>query len=287
MALDATHRRFPVQSENDVHQYGTDYVELKGDGDLKVAFQGATTTRLASNSAHSGSYAWWGNREDDSDARLTRSFDLSAVDEATLNFWTWYDIEDNWDYGYVMASTDGGTTWTPLQTSAMTDTNPNGNSFGWALTGCSGDPESTEAGDTCNAKWIEQSADLTPYAGQEDVLIRFQYITDDAVNYPGFFVDDISIPEIDYSYDAEADNGDWQSEGWLRTDNILKQRWMVQLIEMVNGQDPVITRLPVDENGVGEWSIGDLSRNKEAILAISALAPVTTETAPYEYTISQ
>ena len=115
----------------------------------------------------------------------------------------------------------------------------------------------------------------------------FQYITDDVVNYPGFFVDDITIPEIGYSYDAEADNGDWQSEGWLRTDNILKQRWMVQLIEMVNGQDPVITRLPVDENGVGEWSIGDLSRNKEAILAISALAPVTTETAPYEYTISQ
>ncbi len=287
MALDASHRRFPVQSENDVHQYGTDYVELKGDGDLKVAFQGATTTRLASNSAHSGSYAWWGNREDDSDARLTRSFDLSGVDEATLNFWTWYDIEDNWDYGYVMASTDGGTTWTPLQTSSMTDTNPNGNSFGWALTGCSGDPESTEAGDECNAKWIEQSADLTPYAGQEEVLIRFQYITDDAVNYPGFFVDDISIPEIDYSYDAEADNGEWQSEGWLRTDNILKQRWMVQLIELVNGQDPVITRLPVDENGAGEWSIGDLSRNKEAILAISALAPVTTETAPYEYTISQ
>jgi immune inhibitor A len=287
MALDATYRRFPVQSENDVHQYGTDYVELKGDGDLKVAFRGATTTRLASNSAHSGSYAWWGNREDDSDARLTRSFDLSGVDKATLDFWTWYDIEDNWDYGYVMASTDGGTTWTPLQTSSMTDANPNGNSFGWALTGCSGDPESTEAGDECNAKWIEQSADLTPYAGEKDVLIRFQYITDDAVNYPGFFVDDISIPEIDYSYDAEADNGDWQSEGWLRTDNILQQRWMVQLIEIVNGQDPVITRLPVDENGAGEWTIGDLSRNKEAILAISALAPVTTETAPYEYTISQ
>ena len=75
---------------------------------MEVAFQGATTTRLASNSAHSGSYAWWGNREDDFDARLTRSFDLSGVDEATLHSGTWYDIEDNWDYGYVMASTDGG-----------------------------------------------------------------------------------------------------------------------------------------------------------------------------------
>ena len=183
MASDLSLRRFPAQIESDVSQYATDYVELRGTGNLAIDFSGATTTRLASNEPYSGQYAWWANREDDSDARLTRSFDLSAVDEATLNFWTWYDIEDNWDYGYVMASTDGGKTWTPLQTSAMTDTNPNGNSFGWALTGCSGDPESTEAGDECNAKWIEQSADLTPYAGQKEVLIRFQYITDDAVNY--------------------------------------------------------------------------------------------------------
>jgi hypothetical protein len=287
MAVDARHRRFPVQRESDVHQYGTDYVELNSDGDLTMTFRGATTTRLASNEAHSGQYAWWGNREDDSDARLTRSFDLSGVDEATLTFWTWYDIEDDWDYGYVMASGDGGATWTPLQTSAMTDSNPNGNSFGWALTGCSGDPESDEAGEACNARWIEQTADLSVFAGQKDVLVRFEYITDDAVNYPGFFVDDVAIPEIGYLDDAETDAGGWQSEGWLRTDNILKQRWLVQLIELQEGEDPMITRLPVDDNGQGEWTISGLSRDKDAILAISAIAPVTTETAPYEYTIGE
>jgi hypothetical protein len=283
MAIDAAHRRYPIQREAVVSQHATDYIELSGRGDLEINFQGETITRLADNAANSGSFAWWANRVDDSDARLTRAFDLTAVDQATLEFWTWYDIEDDWDYGYVMASTDGGQTWTPLETENTADTNPNGNSFGLALTGCSGDPTSTEAGDACNAQWIKQTADLTPFAGNE-ILIRFEYITDDAVNYPGFFVDDISIPEIGYSYDAEAGDDGWVSEGWIRTDNLLRQRWLVQLIELGDG-DPVITRLPVDENGRGVWQVVGLDRTKQAILAISALAPVTTEAAPYQYSI--
>ncbi len=284
MTIDATHRRFPVQREATVSQYATDYVELRSRGNIEISFQGETIARLADHAAHSGAFSWWANRVDDSDTRLTRAFDLTGVDQATLNFWTWYDIEDDWDYAYVMASTDGGQTWTPLETEDTVDTNPNGNSFGWALTGCSGDPTSTQAGDPCNARWIEQTADLTPFTGQE-VLIRFQYITDDAVNYPGFFVDDISIPQIGYSYDAEEGDDGWVSEGWIRTDNLLRQRWLVQLIEMPRGAAPMVNRLPVDENGRGTWTINNLSSDTRVILAISALAPVTTEAAPYQYAI--
>ncbi|MCS6844272.1 MAG: immune inhibitor A [Caldilineales bacterium] len=283
MALDARHRRYPVQRETTVSQYATDYIELRGPGSLQITFQGDTVNRLAKHEAHSGRYAWWGNRVDDSDARLTRAFDLSGVDKATLEFWTWYHIEYDWDYGYAMVSADGGRTWTPLRTEDTVDTNPNGNSFGWAFTGCSGDPSATEAGDVCNARWIRQTADLTPFVGKE-VLIRFEYITDDAVNYPGFFVDDISIPEIGYRYDAETDDGGWVSEGWLRTDNLLRQRWLVQLIQFGDG-DPVVGRLPVDENGRGEWTVNNLGRNDRVVLAISALAPVTTEPASYQYTV--
>jgi len=287
MASDLSLRRFPAQIESDVSQYATDYVELRGTGNLAIDFSGATTTRLASNEPYSGQYAWWANREDDSDARLTRAFDLSGVDTATLSFYTWYDIEDDWDYGYVMASADGGETWTPLPTENTVDTNPNGNSFGWALTGCSGDPTSTEPGDPCNAQWIEQTADLTAFTGNQEVLLRFQYITDDAVNYPGFFVDDVSIPEIDYFDDMESGAEGWVSEGWILSDNILRQGWLLQLIELQDGQDPIITRIPVDENGVAQWTVENLGRRKNAILAISGLAPVTTEKALYEYTITQ
>ncbi len=287
MERDLTLRRFPAQIESDVSQYATDYVELRGSGDLAIDFRGAATTRLASHDTHSGVFAWWANREDDSDARLTRSFDLSGVDSATLDFWTWYDIEYDWDYGYVMASTDGGETWTILQTEDMVDSNPNGNSFGWALTGCSGEPDVDEAGEQCNAGWIQQTADLTPFAGNSDVLIRFEYITDDAVTYPGMFIDDVSIPEIGYFDDMESGAEGWVSEGWILTDNVLRQGWLLQLIELEDGQDPVITRIPVDENGVARWTVQGLGRRKDAILAISGLAPVTTEKALYEYTITQ
>jgi hypothetical protein len=287
MERDLTLRRFPAQIESDVSQYATDYVELRGSGDLVVDFRGATTTRLASHDTHSGIYAWWANREDDSDARLTRSFDLSGVDSATLNFWTWYDIEYDWDYGYAMASTDGGETWTILRSEDMVDSNPNGNSFGWALTGCSGEPDVDEAGEECNASWIQQTVDLTPFTGNSEVLIRFEYITDDAVTYPGMFIDDVSIPEIDYFDDMESGAEGWISEGWILTDNVLRQRWLVQLIELEDGQDPIITRIPVDENGVAQVTIQELGRRRDAILAISGLAPVTTEKAPYEFTITQ
>jgi hypothetical protein len=79
----------------------------------------------------------------------------------------------------------------------------------------------------------------------------------------------------------------WFSEGWLLTDNILRQGWLLQLIELEDGRDPVITRVPVDENGLAQWTAENLGRRKHAILAISGLAPVTTEKALYEYTITQ
>src|SRR5690606_15933315 len=34
---------------------------------------------------------------------------------AYLEFWTQWDIEDNWDYGQVLLSTNGGSQWIPLE----------------------------------------------------------------------------------------------------------------------------------------------------------------------------
>ena len=44
--------------------------------------------------------------------------------------------------------------------------------------------------------WAAQLCDVLSYLHRQYPPVVF---TDDAVNYPGFFVDDISIPEIDYS----------------------------------------------------------------------------------------
>ena len=215
--------------------------------------------------------AWWSNRSDDSNTTLTRAFDLSGVSEATLEFWAWYDIEEDWDYAYVEVSTDGGETWEILTTPSGTDTNPNGNSFGWAYTGKSGG-------------WIQEQVDLSAYAGQE-ILLRFEYITDDAVNRPGFVLDDVAIPEIGYFSDFEEGGDGWEPAGFMRHANVLPQRWLVQLI--LFGPETTVERLELDADQAGEWVIPLDSRTDRAVITISGLAPVTTEVAPYSYEVEE
>jgi len=278
VAIEKRYHDYPVHEETTVHQYGADYFELAGRGDVVIDFCGATATRLAATEAHSGRFAWWAHRADDSDARLTRAFDLSGLSQATLEFWLWYDIEEGYDYGYVEVSTDGGATWHILEGEHTRDYNPVGNAFGVGYTGKSGIQGANQP------EWVQERVDLTPYAGQE-VLLRLEYVTDDAVNAPGWFVDDIAIPELGYFDDAEGGEGGWTAEGWILTDNRLPQRWLVQLIERTLFSARV-RRMSINDQGCGRLSVEDLGRmGKKAVLVVSALAPVTTEEAEYRFEV--
>lgn len=222
MVHDVTHEAYPVERATEVRQYGADYVELKGHGDLLVTFEGSSQVKLTANEPYSGSHQWWSNRGDDSNMTLTRRFDLSGLESATLEFWVWYDIERHWDYAYVEVSVDGGQTWDILHGTHGTDHNPNGTAFGWGYTGVSGGGESPA--------WVQERVDLSPYTGQA-ILLRFEYVTDDAVNRPGLCLDDIAIPELGYYDDVESDGGGWQAQGFVRSNNTLPQRFLLQLIE--------------------------------------------------------
>lgn len=284
-AVNATYNQYPTQSViTTVHQYGADYIELQvGEGDVMVNFTGSTTVRLVDNEAHSGSYQWWSNRADESDTTLTRAFDLTGLEQATLQAWLWYDIEEDYDYAYVEVSTDGGQTWDILPGKHTTDYNPSGNSFGQAYTGKSGVEAGASEASDAKPQWVLEEMDLTPYAGQQ-ILLRFEYITDDAYNSPGFCVDDISIPELGYHYDAEDDDG-WEALGFIRTDNTLPQRYLVQLIEL-GTETTRVRRMDLDEAQEGELAIeGFGSEVERAVLVVSALAPKTTEVAGYQYSV--
>lgn len=95
----------------------------------------------------------------------------------TLTFRITYDIENDWDYGYVELSNDGGATWNSIAGDITTTSNPNGTNLGNGFTGQSG-----------GWKWAHFPLDA--WAGQ-DILIRLHYVTDGAVVYSGFTVDDI------------------------------------------------------------------------------------------------
>jgi len=291
-AVDATYNQYPVQSAATVHQYGADYVELQAGETSEVSktsevwtvhFTGSTSARLVDNEAHSESYQWWSNRGDESDTTLTRAFDLAGLEQATLQAWLWYDIEEDYDYAYVEVSTDGGQTWDVLPGKYTTDYNPTGNNFGQAYTGKSGVEASPSEASDAKPEWVLEEMDLTPYAGQQ-ILLRFEYVTDDAYNSPGFCVDDISIPELGYHYDAEDDDG-WVALGFIRTDNTLSQRYLVQLIEL--GAETRVRRIELDAAQKGQWVIeGFGSEVERAVLVVSALAPKTTELAGYRYSIT-
>jgi len=270
---------YPAQKESAVSQYGTNYVELRGRGDVQVDFAGATLAGLADTNAHSGKYMWWGERVDSSDTALTREFDLTSVKNATLTFWTWYDIEPDFDYAYVEASTDGQH-WKTLPGQNTTNTDPNGANYGNGYTGKSG-----TADKKAPAKWIQEKIDLSEYVGKK-VQVRFEYLTDAAVTHAGFFVDDVAVPEINYRDDVEQGAGSWQAKGFIRHANVLPQQWLVQLIT-VGKTETTVEKLPLANDQTGQWTVHLGTDVDHAVLTISGLTPVTTEPAQYWFAVTQ
>ena len=265
------------EQQNSVHQFAADYLELGGRfSTATIHFKGDRNTRLIPANAHGGNSFWWSNRGDLVDTKLTRSFDLTGVSSATLNFSTWYDLEDGYDYGYVMVSQDGGITWKTLSSPDTTADDPNGNNLGAGFTGKSRGADS--------GQWMEESLDLTPYCGKR-VMVRFEQVTDDAYNAPGFAVDDISIPEIGYGTDAEDDDGCWSAEGFIRTDGKLPEPFSLQLIQQGGGN------LSVDQVAIAEDGSADVvvrnpdGKLQKATLVVSGLSRYTTEPAKYSYSV--
>ncbi len=268
--------QYPGERAATMQQYAASYLTLQpASGDVTVYFTGTTTVKLLATNAYSGQWMWYSNRADMANMTLTRQFDLTKVNRAMLQFWTWYDIEANYDYAYVEVSTDGGKTWDILKGKFTTNENPNGANYGEAFTGKSGVLD-----DKASPQWVREQIDLTPYAGK-NILLRFEYITDDAYNTPGWAIDDITIPEINYSDNVENGEGDWQAAGFIRTDNVLPQKYIVQLIQF--GSSTRVIRVSLDSFNRGNVTINGFGKDiSRAALVVTAHAPTTTEPTEYQ-----
>jgi immune inhibitor A len=279
MRTAALHEDYPVRGQSTVRQYAADYIGLMrsgATGTLEITFAGATKVSLLGVAPASGQYHWWSGRGDDLDTTLTRAFDLSGLSEATLRFKLWHEIEVDYDYAYVQVSTDEGAHWAILPAAYTTTRNPNVASFGPAYTGNSGGGQ--------RGTWIDAEADLSPYVGQA-VLIRFEYVTDEALNLPGMCLDDIEIPELAYAYDAETGDGGWEARGWARVGADVPQRFVVQLVTL--GDQPAVRQVLLDAKQAGSLTLGGFGRQTDwAVLVVAALAPVTTEGASYQYSVA-
>lgn len=250
-----------------VHQYGVDYIAIECAGDYTISFTGSTVTKLLPADPYSGTYAFWSNKGDESNMTLTREFDLTNVSAPIeFSFRTWYDIETDWDYLYLEISEDGET-WEIVPTPSGTGTNPSGNSYGWGYSG------------TTNG-WIEERIDLSRYAGKS-IFVRFEYVTDAAVNGEGFLLDDVRIEAAGYSSDFEADDGGWVAEGFVRVQNVLPQTFGLALV--LTG-DSSVTMIPLNEDQTAEITIS-LQRGEKAYLVVAGTTRFTRELASYQFEI--
>ena len=255
----------PGSMNRDVNQYGIDYFWITCAGDHTLSFKGSPVVKLLPADPNSGRYAFWSNKGDESDITLTREFDFTNTSAPiTLSFSMWYDLETDYDYVFLEASTDGQT-WEILTTPSGTPEDPSGNSFGWGYNGQTGD-------------WKVEQIDLSQFAGQK-VQIRFEYITDAAVNGEGFLLDDVRVDAINYASDFEADDGGWIASGFARVENVLPQTFRLSLI--VKGNSTTVTPIPLNADQTAEFPF-TLQPGDEAILIVTGTARYTRIPAEYE-----
>ncbi|MFC5663443.1 immune inhibitor A domain-containing protein [Kitasatospora misakiensis] len=159
------------------------------------------------NKPFAGANEWWSGSADDLNVSLTRDLDLTGKTKAALSAKAWYDIEQDFDYGYAEVSTDGGAHWTALDGTYNGVALPKDPSGKASLTGNSGD------------KWGDLAFPLDAYAGQA-VKVRFRYTTDGGLHLKGLALDDIAVTADGASVFTDgAENGDngWTAKGFSRT----------------------------------------------------------------------
>lgn len=91
---------------------------------------------------------------------LTQAFDLSGLSDATLTFWEWSDSGDP--------------------------------DFDTASVNVNGTQEYLSDGNSLDA-WRLVTIDLTPYAGQSNVNIDFNFTSSFILNRTGWYIDDVRI----------------------------------------------------------------------------------------------
>ena len=175
---------------------------------LTMTFAGPTQDGVAAVAGRNEWYSGLGNVLDISVARQ-----VSVAAGQTLTFQTWYDIEDQWDYGYVEASTDGST-WVKLpQVSSLpaATADLNGSSAWDGPGGLTG----TSAG------WQRAEYSFGPLSGS--LWIRFRYVTDEASNGAGWYVDDVRAG----AYTDDDTTAGWMNAGWTWTNGLQNNDWTV------------------------------------------------------------
>ena len=144
------------------------------------------------------------------DIAIPAAAKLPAGSSISAEFKSYFDIEWDYDYGFVLTSGDGKTWTSQASENGVTTSNldplagnPNQNgcqaTYDNGITGTSGSyAAGTEAldrklGETPAPVFISDAYDLSDLVGTKAPVVRFSYSTDPGLARPGWFIDDLVI----------------------------------------------------------------------------------------------
>ncbi|HNX21742.1 MAG TPA: M14 family zinc carboxypeptidase [Bacteroidales bacterium] len=113
----------------------------------------------------------------------TSSVDLSNSIYAHIEFYAKWALETNYDYVQISVSSDNGISWYPLashHTSVGSTYQDQGNPVYHGF----------------QNEWVHEVVPLTNFLG-ETIKVKFELISDGALNFDGFYFDDIKIIKIE------------------------------------------------------------------------------------------
>ncbi len=175
---------------------GTDSWTHSGAGD---------TWTISTGRSHSGKYAYYAEDVESVSNQQLETPDISLPNDhfpLSLQFWNWQRMEGYtggcWDGAAVEISTNGGMSWTQLNSELLSDPydgsissvhdNPLGGMDGWC-----GEPQ----------EWLNSIVNLNAFAGQT-VRFRFSLGTDTSLGREGWYIDDFKVQSChvvtDYAY---------------------------------------------------------------------------------------
>ncbi len=156
--------------------------------------------------------------------------DVPAGTPITATFKSFFEIEWDYDYGFVLAGTpdeQGKVTYTSQESlngyTTPAATNPNANScqsgYGNGLTGTPASyeagtaPVDRVAGNYPDGPFVEDSYDVSELAGVKGGVLRFSYATDPGLAKLGWVIDDLVVKAGDkVLFETDFEDGDGGSD---------------------------------------------------------------------------
>lgn len=176
--------------------YGVGTVIFSDDASTNLEWTGSWSTTGADFVSPSTSWTdspggEYGNNDVEENV-LNTAVDLTNATSAIASFYAKWEIEDNYDYVQLQASTDNGNTWTPL-CGKYTNTGTSDQDFGEPLW------------DGFQTNWVLEEVDLSDYLGQI-ITLRFVLVSDVWVTEDGFYYDDFTISSMENGANSINEN---------------------------------------------------------------------------------